>query len=170
MNIHNLKIEGKKIRREIIEQTDGAVILAFDGTKVILINQNHFPQGKLLEIPGGKIEKNETPRKAASREFEEETGYKVKNMKQLVTIYPNVGYSTLTIHCFVSTKVEKIKKPKSKDDDEFIEVVKINFEKLLQLIKNGKILDGKTIAAVLMYESKFLEKQKKYSSRKIVMK
>ena len=69
----------------------------------------------------------------------------------------------LTIHCFVCTKVEKIKKPKPKDDDEFIEVVKINFEKLLRLIKNGKILDGKTIAAALKYESKFWEKHKKYA-------
>ena len=90
-------------------------------------------------------------------------------MKHLVTIYPNVGYSTLTIHCFVSTKVEKINRTKSKDDDEFIEVVKINFEKLLQLIKNGKILDGKTIAAALMYESKFWEKHKKYVTRKTVI-
>ncbi len=107
-------------------------------------------------------------KKAAAREFEEETGYKVKKIKHLVTIYPNVGYSTLTIHCFVCTKVEKIKKPKIKDDDEFIEVVKINFEKLLQLIKNGKILDGKTIAAALMYESKFWEKHKKYAIKKTI--
>lgn len=90
-------------------------------------------------------------------------------MKQLVTIYPNVGYSTLTIHCFISTKVEKVNRPKPKDDDEFIKVVKINFEKLLQLIKNGKILDGKTIAAALMYESKFLEKHKKYTIRKTII-
>ena len=59
-------------------------------------------------------------------------------------------------------------KPKPKDDDEFIEVVKINFEKLLRLIKNGKILDGKTIAAALMYESKFWEKHKKYAIKKTI--
>ena len=67
VNIHNIKIDGKKIKREIIDQTDGAVVLAFDGRDVILINQNHFPQGKLLEIPGGKIERNETLKKSSSK-------------------------------------------------------------------------------------------------------
>ena len=81
VNIHNLKIKGKKVKREIIDQVDAAVVLAFDGNDVILIKQNHFPQGNLLEIPGGKIEKGENPKTAASREFSEETGYQAKKIK-----------------------------------------------------------------------------------------
>ena len=69
VNIHNLKIKGKKVKREIIDQVEAAVVLAFDGNDVILIKQNHFPQGNLLEIPGGKIEKGENPKTAASREI-----------------------------------------------------------------------------------------------------
>ena len=108
VNIHNLKIEGKKVKREIIEQFNAGVILAFDGNDVILIKQNHFPQGKLLEIPGGKIEKGENPKQCAVREFEEETGYQAKKVKHLLTMDPNVGYSTLSIHCFVASGVKKI--------------------------------------------------------------
>ena len=37
VNIHNLKIKGKKVKREIIDQVDAAVVLAFDGNDVILI-------------------------------------------------------------------------------------------------------------------------------------
>lgn len=160
MNLHYINIEGIKTKREIIHQVDGSVILAFDKNEVILIEQTHFPQGKILEIPGGKIEKNESPRKAAIREFEEETGYKVKNLKHLVTIIPNVGYSTLKIHCFFTTKVIKMKKIIHKDDDEFIRVIRKDFEQVLDLIKKRKILDGKTIAACLMYESKFWSRHK----------
>lgn len=158
VNIHNLKIKGKNVKRAIIDQIDAAVVLAFDGNDVILIKQNHFPQGKLLEIPGGKIEKGENPKTAASREFEEETGYQAKKIKHLLTFVPNVGYSTLTIHCFVASEVKKIKKPKPKDEDEFIQVIRMNFKKLLKLIKSGKIIDVKTICAALLYESKFMSK------------
>ncbi len=158
VNIHNLKIKGKKVKREIIDQVDAAVVLAFDGNDVILIKQNHFPQGNLLEIPGGKIEKGENPKTAASREFSEETGYQAKKIKHLLTFYPNVGYSTLTIHCFVASEVKKIKKPKPNDEDEFIEVKRMNFKRLLGLIKSGKITDLKTICAALIYESKFFGK------------
>ena len=159
VNIHNLKIEGKRVKREIIEQFNAGVILAFDGNEVILIKQNHFPQGKLLEIPGGKIEKGENPKQCAVREFEEETGYQAKKVKHLLTMDPNVGYSTLTIHCFVASEVKKIKKLKPNSENEFIEVIKMNFKKLLKMIKTGKIIDAKTICAALVYESKFMDKK-----------
>ena len=159
VNIHNLKIEGKKVKREIIEQFSAGVILAFDGNDVILIKQNHFPQGKLLEIPGGKIEKGENPKQCAVREFEEETGYQAKKVKHLLTMDPNVGYSTLSIHCFVASEVKKIKKLKPNSENEFIEVIKMNFKKLLKMIKTGKIIDAKTICAALVYESKFMDKK-----------
>ena len=159
VNIHNLKIEGKKVKREIIEQFNAGVILAFDGNDVILIKQNHFPQGKLLEIPGGKIEKGENPKQCAVREFEEETGYQAKKVKHLLTMDPNVGYSTLSFHCFVASEVKKIKKLKPNSENEFIEVIKMNFKKLLKMIKTGKIIDAKTICAALVYESKFMDKK-----------
>ena len=159
VNIHNLKIEGKKVKREIIEQFSAGVILAFDGNDVILIKQNHFPQGKLLEIPGGKIEKGENPKQCAVREFEEETGYQAKKVKHLLTMDPNVGYSTLSIHCFVASEVKKIKKLKPNNENEFIEVIRMNFKKLLKMIKTGKIIDAKTICAALVYESRFMDKK-----------
>mgnify|MGYP001172111228 FL=1 len=158
VNIHDLKIEGKNVKREIIDQFDSAGILAFDGNDVILIKQNHFPQGKLLEIPAGKIKNGEGPKQCASREFEEETGYQAKKIRHLLTLDPNVGYSTLTIHCFVASEVKKIKKLKPNNENEFIEVIRMNFKKLLKMIKTGKIIDAKTICAALVYESKFMNK------------
>ena len=159
VNIYDLKIEGRNVKREIIDQFDSAGILAFDGNDVILIKQNHFPQGKLLEIPAGKIKNGEGPKQCASREFEEETGYQAKKIRHLLTLDPNVGYSTLTIQCFVASEVKKIKKLKPNNENEFIEVIRMNFKKLLKMIKTGKIIDAKTICAALVYESKFMDKK-----------
>ena len=140
VNIHNLKIEGKKVKREIIEQFNAGVILAFDGNDVILIKQNHFPQGKLLEIPAGKIKNGEGPKQCAVREFEEETGYQAKKVKHLLTMDPNVGYSTLSIHCFVASEVKKIKKIKPNNENEFtnFSLVKGGRKKTFENDKNWK--------------------------------
>ena len=73
---------------------------------------------------------------------------------------PNIGYSTLSIHCFVASEVKKIKKLKPNNENEFIEVIKMNFQKLLKMIKTGKIIDAKTICAALVYESKFMNKNR----------
>ena len=85
-------------------------------------------------------------KKAAAREFEEETGYKVKKIKHLVTIYPNVGYSTLTIHCFVCTKVEKIKKIEEKKQNPEKEDDKI---KQVSEFEKDEMFDPNQIAALI---------------------
>jgi len=153
VNIHDIIIEGKRVKREIIDQPGAAAILALDGNNVILIKQNRFPHGYILEIPGGKLEKDEDPKDCAFRELQEETGYKAKRMKHIITIDPNVGYSTLFIHCYVATGLEKVNKIKP-IDDEFITVVKMDLQKLLKMIKVGKIRDAKTICAALTYATK----------------
>jgi len=40
------------------------------------------------------------------------------------------------------------------DEDEILSVVKIDLEKVISMIKNGKIQDSKTICAVLTYAAK----------------
>ena len=154
LDVYNLTIEGRKVRREIIRHPGAAAILAFDENgKVILEKQHRFPHGYILEIPAGTLEKNEKPKDCAFRELEEETAYKARKMTHLLTYYPSVGYNTETIHCFLATGLKKVSKPKF-DSDEFITVVKMDLKKLLNMIKSGKIIDSKTICAVMVYAAK----------------
>ena len=150
VNIFDISIDNKKFQREIIEQKSASAVLAFEGTKVILVKQHRFPHGYVLEIPAGTLNKNENPRTCAIRELIEETGYKPKKLKHLIDYYPNVGYSTQFIHCYVAQEVEKISKIKL-EADEFFTIVKIDFKKLLNMIVSGKIIDSKTICAALTY-------------------
>ena len=154
LSVYDGKIEGRKVRREMIEHRGAAAMLAFDeDNKVILVKQHRFPHGYVLEIPAGTLEKKEEPINCAFRELEEETGYRARKMTPLITYYPSIGYNTEIIHCFVASGLKKVADLKL-DDDEILSVVKIDMQKLLRMIKSGKIQDSKTICAVLTYAVK----------------
>ncbi len=154
LSVYEGKIEGRKVKREIIEHRGAAAMLAFDEkNKVILVRQHRFPHGYVLEIPAGTLEKREAPIKCAFRELEEETGYRAKKMTSLITYYPSIGYNSEVIYCFLASGLKKIAGLKL-DDDEILSVVKMDMQKLLRMIKTGKIQDSKTICAVLTYAAK----------------
>jgi len=154
LSVYDGVIEGRKVKREMIEHRGAAAMLAFDeNKKVILVKQHRYPHGYVLEIPAGTLEKGEKPEKCAFRELEEETGYKAKKMAPLITFYPSIGYNSEVIHCFVASNLKKVS-DLSLDEDEILSVVKVDFKKLLRMIKTGKIQDSKTICAVLTYAAK----------------
>jgi len=153
LSVYDITLNGRKVKREIVEHRGAAAILAFEGKKVILVKQHRFPLGYVLEIPAGTLEKGEKPRACALREIQEETGYKAKKMTYFLTYYPSVGYNTEAIHCFVATGLTKTGELKL-DYDEVMSVVKMDFTKLLGMIKAGKIIDSKTICAALTYAAK----------------
>lgn len=153
-SVYDIIIEGRKVKREMIEHRGASAMLGFDEKgKVILVKQHRYPLGYVLEIPAGTLEKNESPISCAHREMIEETGYKAKKMIPLISYYPSIGYNTEKIHCFIATGLKKINDI-NPDNDEFISVVKMDFKKLLSMIKKGEILDSKTICAVLTYALK----------------
>jgi ADP-ribose pyrophosphatase len=154
LSVYDGKIEGRKVKREYIKHRGAAAMLAFDEEKkLILVKQHRFPHGYVLEIPAGTLENKEKPVKCAFRELEEETGYRAKKMTPLITYYPSIGYNAEVIHCFVASGLKKISDLKL-DEDEILSVVKIDFKKVLSMIKTGKIQDSKTICAVLTYAVK----------------
>ena len=62
LSVYDGIIEGRKVRREMIEHRGAAAMLAFDkDKKVILVKQHRFPHGFVLEIPAGTMEKGEDP-------------------------------------------------------------------------------------------------------------
>ena len=143
-------INNRKISRDIIKRPDIAAIIAVEKGQFILEQQNRFPNGNVIEIPSGHLKKGEKPMQCAFREFKEETGYEAKKMKPLLTFYPQVGYTTHKVHCFVATGIKKTGMPKL-DKEEFLDVMKINVEVLVKMILSGEIVDSITICAVLSY-------------------
>ena len=154
LSVYDLTIRKRKVKREIIEHRGAAAMLAIDkDKKVILVKQHRYPRGNVLEIPAGTLEKGENPKKCACRELQEETGYKARKMTPLIKYYPSVGYNTEVIHCFVASGLSQ-PGDLDLDEDEIISVVKVPLKKLIKMITTGKIIDSKTICAVLTYAAK----------------
>ncbi|MEM2785126.1 MAG: NUDIX hydrolase [Candidatus Nitrosotenuis sp.] len=154
LSIYDITVRGRKIRREMVEHRGAAAVLAFDENgKVILVKQHRFGHGYILEIPAGTLNKGESPKHCAFREIQEETGYKATKLMHLLTYYPSVGYNKEAIYCFVAKGLKKVSE-QTLDEDEIMSVVKIDLKRLIGMIKAGKIIDSKTICAVLTYAAK----------------
>lgn len=143
----------KEIVEDAIEHSGVAAILAIENDKIILEKQKRFPNGFVLEIPAGTIEKGEKPIVCAFREFKEETGYEAKKMTPLIKFHPSISFSTEIVNCFVASEIKKTSKQKL-EEYENITIIKMDFKKVLKKIIRGEITDSKTICAVLTYLAK----------------
>ena len=150
---------GKTATREIVELTGAAAIMPItEDNEIIFVRQYRCPFSEiLLEIPAGKIDEGESPDICAERELREETGAVAKNIEKLGVIYPSPGCLKEKLHLFVATGLEFTNL--SLDSDEFLEVLKIPYKKALQMVTGGEIVDGKTVAAILLYNQKLTAKE-----------
>lgn len=140
--------------REYVKHPGGVGILAIKDGYIYLVEQYRYPfEENILEIPAGKLDKNEDPEKAALREFKEELGAVTKKITHLGDFYPTVGYSNEIIHLYYSE--DFVLEEQNLDSDEFLNVKKIELNEFKNLVKTNKIKDGKTIAAYYLYKDKF---------------
>lgn len=177
LSVHRLREAGRLVVREVVEHPGAAAVLAFDEKgKVIMVRQHRFPHGRVLEIPAGTMEKGESPLACARRELLEETGYTPGRLVHLVTYYPSIGYNTEEIHCYLAQSAKPADNPSpaywahfqtgqsdsqsakptdnpSPDPDEIISVEKIPLNRLLRMIRTGRVRDSKTICAALAYSA-----------------
>lgn len=141
----------KIIEKEIVEHSDSVGIVALDKEQnILLVEQFRIASEKsLLEIPAGKIENGETPKMAALREMNEEIGY-TGNLTPLFQCYLAPGYDTEKMYFFLASDLKISEKRLPQDEDEAIEIRRISLNSALKSCISGKIVDCKTIAAVLM--------------------
>ncbi|MBF7097137.1 NUDIX hydrolase [Alkalibacter mobilis] len=153
LDVEKVELQNGKISyREIVRHNGACAVLAVNNNKVVMIRQYRKPVDlDLLEIPAGKIDEGELPEACAVRELEEETGFIPRKLIKLGEIYTSPGFSNEIIYMYYSNEllVGKI----NRDEDEFIDVVEVEMESLDGMIKEGKIKDGKTLAAITMYRS-----------------
>ena len=149
---------GNLANREWIKHPGAACCIPIlSNSKIGLIKQFRYAVGKeMIEIPAGKLDKNEKPIECATRELEEEIGYKAQKLTFLTEIYPAVGFCNEKISIYLA---EELIKTKIKlDPDEFVKLIPTNLNDAIEMIENGIITDAKTIIALLWYE-KYLSKK-----------
>lgn len=144
---------GFEIRRSVVRHAGSAVMMAVDRKKgILLVRQYRLPAGKeLWELPAGKLDAGEKPLEAAKRELAEETGYRAKKWRKLVSFWPSPGYVEERMTIFLATDL--IEGQATPMDDERIESRWFKKKELAALIRKGKIEDGKTIIGFLMWQA-----------------
>jgi ADP-ribose pyrophosphatase len=152
VNLQTVELpNGKEAKREIVNHPGGVAVVAFkDEETVIFVEQFRKPIDRnLLEIPAGKLEKDEDIKVCGIRELEEETGYKAKKFDYLGKIVTSPGFCDEYIYIF---KAEGLYKGNDGlgDEDEFINVKELKIERVKEMIKSGEIIDAKTISAFMM--------------------
>lgn len=143
-------------KREVYERGNGAAILLFNKKKktVVLIKQFRLPTylnqnetGFIIEACAGVLEE-EHPEETIIRETEEETGYRIHEVKKIFKSYMSPGSVTEIIHFFVAEYDSEMKISKGgglASEHENIEVLEMPFEQAYNMIASGEIVDAKTI-------------------------
>ena len=139
--------------REYLGHPGAAAALVFwDKKNIVLVRQFRYPIGKITyEIPAGKLDAGETPLRCIEREIEEETGFIAKRIEKLISCYPTTAFSNEILHIFAAFGLEKGRK--NCDADEFVSAEIVNFKTALEMVKNGQIMDAKTVIALLYFEN-----------------
>jgi ADP-ribose pyrophosphatase len=150
---HLVYPSGNETIREIIEHPGGAVILCvFENNDILLVKQYRHPFGKeVIELPAGKLDKNENPLVCAQRELREETGYAANQWSKLTSLYTTPGFCNEILHIFLAQDVFPHKLGNALEEGEAsIQVMRIQITDAIAMIEREEIIDGKTITGILL--------------------
>lgn len=143
---------GLETSREVVRHPGAVAIVALQDQQVLMVRQYRYAIAQeTLEIPAGKLDPHETPLACAVRELREETGYR-GNMEHISTFYTTPGFTDERMHLFLARDL--VWDPLTPDDDEFIAVEKIGWEKAVQKAQQNEFNDAKTILGILLVRGK----------------
>ena len=142
---------GKESTREYLIHPGAAVILPiFDNGDILLERQYRYPLRRdFLELPAGKFDPDETEIACAQRELQEETGYVAEQWRYLNTQYPCIGYSNERLVYFLARSLTH--EGDNLDHDEFLEILRMPFGTALNMVKDGRIDEAKTVMGLLWW-------------------
>jgi len=142
--------------REVYDRGNGATILLYNKVQrtVILTRQFRLPTfvngnetGMLIESCAGLLDKD-NPEDCIRRETEEETGYKIKEVRKIFEAYMSPGSVTEILYFFIAEYTKEMKVTDGggvENEEENIEVLELKIDEAVKMIDKGEIKDGKTI-------------------------
>jgi GDP-mannose pyrophosphatase NudK len=152
------KKDGTKLTqsREAYDRGNGATILLYNKEQktVILTKQFRLPTfingnetGMLIEACAGLLDKDNAE-DCIRRETEEETGYKITEVRKIFEAYMSPGSVTEILYFFIAEYAKEMKVTEGgglEHEEENIEVLELDISEAMNMIDNGAIKDGKTI-------------------------
>lgn len=143
---------GKRGSREFIRHPGAVVILPLlDDGNILLERQFRYPPNRVfIEFPAGKIDPGESHLDCAKRELKEETGYQARSWRHLCTIHNAIGYSDEHLELFLAQDLTP--GPHALDDEEFLELISVAPQELLEWVREGRVTDVKTVIGAFWLE------------------
>ena len=128
---------GKTSTRDLVFHTGAVAVLVIRDGKMLLVRQYRKPlEMHFLEIPAGKLDSKEEVPLEAAKEW-------VKMMEMVST----PGFCDEKITLFQAKNVTVKEDAKPADEDEFVEILWMLLEEVMEKIQAGEIADAKTIIA-----------------------
>jgi ADP-ribose pyrophosphatase len=156
---------GRELTRDVIRHNGSVVILAVDDAKskrdpmIVMERQyRHAAREFLLEVPAGKMEEGEDALAAAKRELLEETGFKAKRWRKMIRYFASPGFLGEFMQVFLAEGLTL--GDAQPEYDEQIEIEMMPLSRLLKMMDEGKVHDGKTLISVMLY-ARLREAEKK---------
>jgi ADP-ribose pyrophosphatase len=160
---------GREVTRDVVRHNGSVVILAIDDAKskrdpmIVMERQyRHAAKEYLLEVPAGKMEEGEDALAGAKRELLEETGFKAKRWRKLLRYFASPGFLGEFMQVFIAEGLTL--GDAQPEYDEQLEIEMMPLSRVLGMIDEGKIHDGKTLISVMLYER--LRQAEKKKNRK----
>ena len=151
-----VEVNGQICEWDYIHHDGAAAVVAVNNNgKLLMVRQYRNALDRFtLELPAGKLDAPGEPTlECATRELEEETGYKAGSMEYLLTVNTTVAFCNEKIDLYLATDLSKTEQ--HLDPEEEINVEEWELDDLKQLIYEGKMTDGKTIAGIMTYAAKY---------------
>lgn len=139
----------KEATREVISHPGGVCIVPIDDEgNVYMVRQFRYPyKSVIMEIPAGKLNYGEDPLTCGKRELLEEIGATADEYISLGELYPTPAYCDEIIYIYLARGLNFSQQ--NLDDDEFLEVDKLPFKQVFQMVMNNEIKDSKTQIGIL---------------------
>jgi nudix-type nucleoside diphosphatase (YffH/AdpP family) len=149
----------QKQTREVYDRGNGAAILLYNkqNKMVILTRQFRLPsfvngnkKGFLIEACAGLLDQDK-PEEAIKREAEEETGYRIQEVRKVFEAYMSPGSVSEILYFFIAEYTHSMKVHEGggvEHEQEDIEVLEISFDKAVAMVETGEIRDAKTIMLI----------------------
>lgn len=138
---------GESTREYIVHPGAVVVLPVFENGDLLLERQHRYPLHRdFIEFPAGKIDPGEDDLFCGQRELREETGFIAHEWTHLTTVYPCIGYANERLEFYHAQRLEHV--GHARDQDEFLEVMRVPFNDAMDWLMSGKICETKTVVGL----------------------